>query len=144
MCLPLGAAVSFPFDFWTEVWFIDADGSNLRPLRNSDGLNVTYAGWPSWSPDGKRLAFYYANVEEERIDVASADGSRIVTVTRQRPPAWDNVLGSPDWSPDGTRIVFGTRDGWGFADASGSGRTEFVPSPRTVVPNSLTWSWARR
>jgi TolB protein len=144
MCLSLDVARSFPFDFWTEVWFVDVDGSNLRPLRNADGLAVTYAGWPSWSPDGKRLAFFYGDGGEERIDVAHADGSGIVSVVRRGPLLSEKVLGSPDWSPDGTRIIFATFDGWGFADASGSGRAEMVTSPRGLTPNPLTWSWARR
>ena len=144
MCLSLGVAVSFPFDFWTEVWLIDADGSNLRPLRDADGNVATYAGWPSWSPDGKRLAFYHANVAEERIDVVNAGGSGIVTVVQRNPVSWETVLGSPEWSPDGSRIIFGTRDGWGFADASGSGRVELVVAPGGIAPNSLTWSWSRR
>jgi TolB protein len=144
MCLSLGVALSFPFDFWTEVWLIEADGSNVRPLRDADGLIATYAGWPSWSPDGRHLAFYHSNSSEERIDVASADGSGIVTVAQRNPPLWENVLGSPDWSPDGKRILFSTSGGWGFADASGSGAAELVKSPRPIKPYSLTWSWSRR
>lgn len=144
MCLSLAMSVAFPFDFWTEVWFIDADGGHLRPLRDRAGLVATYAGWPAWSPDGKHLAFYYSNVPEERIDVISADGSGIVTVARRDRPRLDNVLGSPDWSPDGTRIVFGTATRWGFADASGSGNVEVVNSPGATMPNSWTWSWSRR
>ena len=76
--------------------------------------------------------------------VAGADASGFVTVVQQNPPLWNSVLGSPDWSPDGSRIVFSTPAGWGFADASGSGRTEVVTSPIGVVPNSLSWSWSRR
>ena len=144
MCLSLGVAMSFPFDFWTQVWLIETDGSNLRPLRDGDGNIVTYAGWPSWSPDGTRLAFYYTNGSDEQINVAGADASGFVTVVQQNPPLWNSVLGSPDWSPDGSRIVFSTPAGWGFADASGSGRTEVVTSPIGVVPNSLSWSWSRR
>ena len=146
MCVSLGIATSFPFDFWTEVWFVDVGGTNPRPLRDLDGTIVTYAGWPAWSPDGKYLAFYRANVFES-IDVASADGSKIVTVMRRSPPQWDNVLGSPAWSPawspDGRRIVFGTPAGWGFADASGSGDADLVTS-RGFVPNSLSWAWSSR
>jgi TolB protein len=144
MCLPLGAATGFPFDFWTEVWLIEADGSNLRPLKDGVGRTVTYAGWPSWSPDGKRLAFYYANGSEERIAVARADTSGFLTIEQRSPPLWSTVLGSPDWSPDGSRIVLSTPDGWGFADASGAGATELVKSPIGVLPNALSWSWSRR
>ena len=142
MCLELGVAISFPFDFRTEVWFIDVDGGNLRPLRDSAG-NATYGAWPAWSPDGKQLAFYGGDGYEERIDVVSADGSGVVTVVQRDPPQWDNVLGSPAWSPDGTRIVFGTSAGWGFAAASGSGDVELVNAPPGMAPSSLTWSWAR-
>jgi TolB protein len=144
MCLSLGVAMSFPFDFWTEVWLVEADGSNLRPLKDGVGRTVTYAGWPTWSPDGRRLAFYYTNGSDERIAVASADTSGFVTIVQQKPPLWNSVLGSPDWSPDGSRVVFSTPGGWGFADASGWGQAELVKSPVGVTPNSLSWSWSRR
>jgi Tol biopolymer transport system component len=147
-CLALSAALSFPFDFWTEIQLIDIDGTNLRPLRDAAGFTVSYAGWPAWSPDGTRLAFYFANGAfangaEERIDVADADGLMLFTVVRRSPPEWGNVLGSPDWSPDGTQLVFSTADGWGFADATGSEATHLVTSPFGFLPYSLTWSWSR-
>jgi TolB protein len=137
MCLSFGVALSFPFDFW-------ADGSNLRPLRDRAGKVVTYAGWPSWSPDGKRLAFYYTNGAEESIGVATADTSGFATIVHRNPPLWSNVLGSPDWSPDGSQVVFSTPEGWGFADASGAGLPLLVKSPVGVIPNSLSWSWSPR
>ena len=140
----MGAAANFPFDFWTEVWLVDADGSNPRPLRDDAGSIPTYAGWPSWSPDGNRLAFYYVNGQEERIDVANVDRSAFVTAVRRSPVVWDAVLGSPAWSPDGNAIIFGTKGGWGFADASGSGRPSMFSPPNGIVPYSLSWSWGRQ
>lgn len=142
MCLSLGAALSFPFDFWTEVWLIGVDGSNPRPLRDDAGRVVTYAGWPSWSPDGGRLAFYYVNGQEERIDVANVNRSGFVTAVQRAPVVWDAVLGSPAWSPDGSQIIFGTKGGWGLAESSGSGRITVFSLPNGIVPNSLSWSWA--
>ena len=144
MCLPMGAATNFPFDFWTEVWLVDVDGSNLRPLRDDAGNIVTYAGWPSWSPDGGRLAFYYVNGQEERIDIANVGRSGLVTAVRRSPVVWGAVLGSPAWSPDGTEIIFGTKGGWGFAESSGSGRTAVFSPPDGLVPYSLSWSWGRQ
>jgi TolB protein len=144
MCLPLGAAVSFPFDFWTEVWLVGINGSELRPIRNEAGLAVTYAGWPSWSPDGSRLAFYYLDGGEERIDVFDVNGSSRITTVRRTPVTWDAQLGSPVWSPDGRQILFGVPGGWGFAESSASGRVALVTSPNGLVPYSFSFAWAGR
>jgi Tol biopolymer transport system component len=144
MCLPLSAAIAFPFDFWTEIWFVEADGTNVRPLANAEGLPITYAGWPAWSPDGRQLAFYHANVERDGIAVVNADGSGLHTVAERSPVDWDLFLGGPDWSPDGKKIVLGGGKTWGFVDASGS--TSALPSspPFPLVSNWATWSWSRR
>jgi dipeptidyl aminopeptidase/acylaminoacyl peptidase len=138
MCLTLGVALDFPFDFSTQVWLIDADGSNLRPLRNDGEIIWGYLGWPSWSPDGSRLAFYHL----DEIDVVSVDRSGLVTAIRQDPVNWNALLGSPAWSPDGSEIVFGTPGGWGFAESSGSGRILEFTLPKGIVPNPFSWSWA--
>ena len=138
MCLTLGVALDFPFDFSTQVWLIDADGANTRPLRNNGEINFGYAGWPSWSPDGSRLALFRVG----EIDVVSIDRSEFVTVIRQDPVNWNALLGSPAWSPDGSQIIYGTLHGWGFADSSGSGHVEEFSLPSGIMPYSLSWSWA--
>ena len=57
---------------------------------------------PSWSPDGKKLAF---SVENPRgmwaVHVANADGSQDVQLTDPI-----RIGGSPAWSPDGKLIAF--------------------------------------
>jgi TolB protein len=37
-----------------DIWLAAADGSNPQQLTNGPG---TYQGSPSWSPDGRRVAF---------------------------------------------------------------------------------------
>lgn len=61
---------------------------------------------PTWSPDGKQIAFISARNGNQEIYIMNADGSAITRIT-------DSPLdeSDPDWSPDGTKIVFvyGTR-----------------------------------
>jgi len=142
-CLPLSWTLLFPFDFWTEVWFVESDGTGERPLRGSDGLPLTYAGWPSWSPDGSELALYSVNTTREAIMVANADGSGLREVARRQPANFEEFLGGPDWSPDGQLIVLGSGSAWGFVKASGSISNPTFRAP-FVFRSYGPWSWSRR
>ncbi len=46
----------------TEIYVVHPDGSGLRRITQAQG----FAGSPSWSPDGKRLGFYKAEINEVR------------------------------------------------------------------------------
>ena len=83
-----------------EIYVMDADGGNQRRLTNNPASD--YA--PSWSPDGKRIAFESdrkGDLVKFDIYVMDADGGNQQKLTNHR--AWD---GSPSWSPDGERITF--------------------------------------
>ncbi len=82
------------------IYVMNADGSGERKLASSN------AAYPTWSPDGKEIAF-----SRERDDgsgsslyVMDADGSGEPTMlTSETPGARDT---NPAWSPDGTKIAF--------------------------------------
>ena len=62
--------------------------------------------WPSWSPDGRHLAFMSDRDGNREIYVIGSDGSNPRNLTNH--PAEDY---SPAWSPDGRHIAFRSSDG---------------------------------
>ncbi|MBN1661325.1 MAG: PD40 domain-containing protein [Anaerolineae bacterium] len=69
-------------------------------------------GWPTWSPDGKRLAFHSDRGGNLDIWVVNVDGSGLTRLTES--PADDRY---PAWSPDGKKIAYtsnrsGNEDVW--------------------------------
>ena len=90
----------------SDIYVMAADGKNQRRLTNNPASDHS----PSWSPDGKRIAFISdrdGHVPEGRawftfeIYVMDADGNNQLNLTNN--PHGDR---SPSWSPDGKRIVF--------------------------------------
>ena len=87
------------FSTFSQIYVMDADGSNQQPLT---GSSVWKFG-PSWSPDGRQIAFYSYREDKDRGDISlmNADGSNIRDLTTG---SGDDR--SPTWSPDGRYIAF--------------------------------------
>ena len=113
VCVDAQAQIAFVSyrDGNPEIYVMDADGKNQRRLTN----HLADDDSPSWSPDGKRIAFVSKAFESDRdgevhfrdgrptseIYVMDVDGGNPQNLTLN--PGRDF---SPAWSPDGKRIAF--------------------------------------
>lgn len=92
-----------------RVEIIGAEGSAAHHLKRSTPLiastrtDVT----PSWSPDGKKIAFVSDRLGARELWVCDADGSNPLKLTSF---AGQAVI-YPRWSPDGQRLVFSALTG---------------------------------
>ncbi|HID86182.1 MAG TPA: hypothetical protein EYP55_02260 [Anaerolineae bacterium] len=85
-----------------KIWVMGADGTN--PVRWTEELGLDF--YPSWSPDGQKIAFMSVRDGNGEIYVVSTEGGE-VNLTRHPAEDW-----SPAWSPDGQTILFmSDRDG---------------------------------
>ena len=96
-------------DAYTEVWKVRVDGSELTRLT----FNTATDRFPTFSPDGSRIAL--ASRRDGNIEIYSiaADGSDQTRITNR-----DGNDSQPSWSPDGTRLAYRV-DAPGAADGSG-------------------------
>jgi TolB protein len=78
------------------LWLAGADGSSPAKLTHGAASGV-FDGNPSWSPDGKQIAFSHQGFDSSEVDVIGVDGSGQHTLV-------PNAAGAA-WSPDGSTIA---------------------------------------
>jgi WD40 repeat protein len=144
---PDGSRISVAHDGMLEL--IDPEGGNRSTLVELPGIIAQ----PTWSPDGKRIAFQVVS-DERSLYVIDRDGSNL---TELLGPAPHDSMGffDPAWSPDGSRIAYiastqagSTQAGpWRLrvevVDADGSNPTELVEAGTCYCLGftpGLTWS----
>jgi len=76
----------------SEVYIMNSDGSNQTRLTD----NLAFDHFPSWSPDGKKIAFASERDGDGNMNIyiMNADGSDLINLTND--PAYE---GYPNWSP---------------------------------------------
>jgi TolB protein len=132
---PDGRRVAFSsnrLDRQSDLYVMNVDGSRVRRVTTDRALDW----YPTWSPDGKWLAYTaYENptctadcaVSSDPGDgdlrIVRADGSEMHTLASTA----DNKL--PDWSPSGTSIVFVRDADLYTVELDGSGFTQLTDTP---------------
>src|SRR5204862_126334 len=84
--------------FGAQIWVMNANGTKKRPLTSTGSWNVH----PTWSPDGKKIAYAAKRSGEDDVYVLDLRTHRERRVAR--------AAESPSWSPDGRWIAY---DGYG-------------------------------
>src|SRR6266487_5905687 len=82
---------------YSNLWIINADGSDHRPLTTGNHGDSS----PRWSPDGTRIAYLSDADGKQQIYVRWMDTGQTARIT--------NLEQAPDavaWSPDGKMLSF--------------------------------------
>ena len=80
------------------IWIINSDGTGGARVPNTQQNDA----WPTFSPDGRQIAFMRNENRYDRLFVVNVDGTGLRSVM---PDAQVHVA-DPEWSPDGARFTF--------------------------------------
>jgi Tol biopolymer transport system component/polyisoprenoid-binding protein YceI len=117
-----------------QIYVLDLSRS-ARPKQLTEA-SFTATLWPSWSPDGRKLAFAQSEGESSAIWVMNANGRNAHALTEDDLVEQETFTPDefPTWSPDGRRIAYTSflqdgNDDIFVMNADGSGQVRLTSGP---------------
>jgi TolB protein len=118
----------------SDIYVMNADGSRKRNLTRDRATD----DYPTWSPDGRRIAFLHGRGRGQ-LYVVNADGGGLRNLARIAGPGL--FYSRPVWSPDGRTIYFGRY--LVRTDGSGARKLPYLPIIAVWSPDGRQIaSWA--
>ena len=112
--------------FW-HLFLMNPDGTGVKQLTKGE----FHDGYPTWAPDGKRIAFLSRGRERgaaNDIYVMNLDGTGLRNITKS-PDKWES---NPDWSPDGREILLTSKWVLWAIDVETGQRRRISPEPKVI------------
>ena len=117
-----------------EVFTVPAKKGDVRNLTNTPGVREL---WPTWSPDGKWIAYFSDRTGEYELYVRSQDGAG-----EERRITHDGAAYryGPAWSPDSTKLLFGEKTLKLFYVNVNDGKPVLIDQSRNGGIDDYDWS----
>ncbi len=117
-----------------EIFTVPAKKGDARDLTNTPGVRELF---PTWSPDGKWIAYFSDRTGEYELYVRPQDGTG-----EERRITTDGAAFrfGPTWSPDSTKILFGEKTLKLFYVDINNGKPVLIDQSHNGAINSYDWS----
>jgi len=112
-----------------DVWTLPAEHGAPRNLTRTSGVAERY---PSWSPDGRWVAFFSDRSGEYELHIVPSDGRG---EERQITSGHRTFFYPPTWSPDSERLVFQEKTGDLWLCTVATGDLERIATDPWASPN---------
>jgi tricorn protease len=122
------------FEARGEIFTVPEKHGSVRNLTKTSGIAERF---PSWSPDGKYVAYFSDRTGEYELYLRSGDGKG---KERQITTDGSAFRYSPVWSPDSKRIAFSDKTGSLFVLKIAERTPKFVDKDEWSRMGSYSWS----